>query len=119
MFSREGALGGTAARSAGAMEAKLQEIGQGHLLEGLSAEQRAGLLAQACPPFPHSSVQCKVQALPCGSRGGQETRLASVRLDGLLAQNYPDGVAEEISFVKIDAEGHDAEIVASFVGCDG
>ena len=33
------------------MEAKLRELGQGHLLEGISAEQTANLLAQVAVMF--------------------------------------------------------------------
>jgi FkbM family methyltransferase len=58
---------------------------------------------------------CNGFKVPCGSRGGRETKLRATRLDDLLARNYPPEMLGDISFVKIDTEGHDAEIVASFV----
>jgi FkbM family methyltransferase len=55
---------------------------------------------------------CNGGKVDCGTAGSQ--RFIAHTLDDVLAKNYPPDVIKQISFVKIDAEGHDMEILASF-----
>ena len=43
-------------------------------------------------------------------------RLTSYRLDNVLSQNYDESIRERISFIKIDAEGYDSDVVRSLGG---